>query len=40
MWFFNCDLKSISGSGKNVVFAKRHLTPDRTIVLKFYISQI
>ena len=26
----NYDLKSISRSGKNVVFAKRHLTPDRS----------
>ena len=29
MWFLNCDQKSILGSGKNVVFAKWGLIPDR-----------
>ena len=32
MWSFNYDLKSISGSGKNVVFAKRRLIPNRSQV--------
>ena len=32
MWCFNYDLKSISGSGKNVVFAKRRLIPNRSQV--------